>query len=236
MARKRLSIIIPAYNEEKRIGPTIDELACFFSRKRVPFEILVVMDGCTDATPAIVSGKRASWPQVRYREFREKHGKGGALLRGFREASGELVAYVDSDGSTPPEELYKLYRSIDGYDGVIGSRWLSGSVVTTRQPLARRLASRGFNLLTRSLLGLGFRDTQCPAKIFRRDVARAIAENVTVTDFAFDACALYEAKKKGFRIREVPIAWKDKPLSTLRMGRVIPRMFLTVLRARAGRK
>ncbi len=230
--KPKLSIIIPAYNEEKRIGKTLDSFSDFFSKNKYSYEILVIMDGCTDRTPQIVREKSRKNKNIRYRVYPEKGGKGGALLSGFAYASGEYVAYTDADGSTPPEEMLRLLNMIGRYDGVIGSRWLKGSIVVKKQRPVRRIASRGFNILIRLLFGLHYKDTQCPAKVFRRDVVKAVAKNLSVTNFAIDACMLYVIKKMGYRIKEVPIRWEDKAMSSLKISRAIPNMFFTVLKMR----
>jgi glycosyltransferase involved in cell wall biosynthesis len=230
--KPKLSIIIPAYNEERRIAKTLRELSTFFGRKNTSYEIIVIMDGCTDGTHGIVEAAMKKDKNIRYKSYHDKQGKGGALLNGFRHARGEYVAYVDADGSTSPSELYRLYKSIGNFDGVIGSRWLKESDVAVKQPFLRRIASRGFNRLTHVILGLPFKDTQCPAKIFRQEVVKSVAKELTVTNFAFDACMLCMIKKRGYKINEVAIAWKDKPLSSLRMSRVIPRMFYTIIKMR----
>jgi hypothetical protein len=105
-------------------------------------------------------------------------------------------------------------------------------VVVQKQPLGRRIASRGFNLLTRLVLGLPYKDTQCPAKVFRSEVTKDMAKRLTVKNFAFDAAMLYLAKRRGFRIKEVPIKWKDKELSSLRMSKAIPMMLFSIIKFR----
>lgn len=232
--KPKLSIIIPAYNEEKRIGTTLDEISDYFKKSNLSYEILVIMDGCTDKTPQIVEERSRKNHNIRYRIYKEKQGKGGALIRGFKLVKGEYVAYVDADGATPPQELMKLYDMIGGYDGVIGSRWLETSRVTNKQTLARRIASRGFNMLTRVVLGLDYKDTQCPAKVFRRKVIADISDEFHVNNFAMDACLLYLIKKKGYNVIEVPIKWNDKPLSSLKISKAVWAMFWTVLKTRIG--
>ncbi len=227
-----LTIIIPAYNEEKRIGRTLDEFSEFFDKKGVDYEILVIMDGCTDKTPAIVEEKSIKNKRIRFKIYPKKQGKGGALLKGFSLSRGDYVAYTDADGATPPKELYRLFQMIGEYDGIIGSRWMKGSILSVKQPLMRRIASRGFNLLTRIILGLPYKDTQCPAKVFKGKVLKDVAKNLEVRDFAIDACILYVVKKLGYKVKELPITWEDKELSSVKMRKVIPRMFYTVLKMR----
>ncbi len=227
-----LSIVIPAYNEENRIGSTLDTFSAYFKKSGKKYEIVVIMDGCTDGTGRVVREKARNHGNIRFREFEVNAGKGGGLLKGFLEARGRYIAYTDADGATPPGEMMRLLKEIGDYDGIIGSRWMKGSVILEKQPLARRVASRGFNLLTRMVLGLPYKDTQCPAKIFRGDTLRKIASELKVTNFAFDALLLFTAKKQGYRIKEVPIEWKDKDLSSLKMSRAIPRMLFSVVKFR----
>ncbi|NOX71902.1 MAG: glycosyltransferase [Candidatus Micrarchaeota archaeon] len=226
------TIIIPAYNEEKRIGKTLDEFSEFFDGKGIDYEILVIMDGCTDRTPEIVKVKSKKNKNIRFKIYPEKQGKGGALLKGFTLSRGDYVAYTDADGATSPKEMFKLLQMIGDYDGIIGSRWMKGSVLSVKQPLMRRIASRGFNLLTRLILGLPYKDTQCPAKVFKGKVVRDVAKSLVVTDFAIDACILYTVKILGFKVKEVPISWEDKEMSSLKMRKAIPKMFYTVLKVR----
>ena len=227
----KFSLIIPAYNEEKRIERTLDKFSKFFDKK-LDYEIIVIMDGCTDRTPEIVKNKAKKNKHIKYFIYPKKRGKGWALLKGFLISKGDYIAYTDADGSTPPEEIFKLLRLIGNYDGVIGSRWLKDSVLLKKQPFIRRIAGRGFNLLTRIILGLPYKDTQCPAKLFKSDTAKTVAKNLDVVNFAIDACILFMAKKYGYKIKEVPITWKDKPMSTLKIWKVIPSMFFTIIKIR----
>ena len=229
-----LSIIIPAYNEERRIGKTLRDLSDFFSRKNVSYEILVIMDGCTDGTERIVDEHSRRDSNVRYLVYPEKQGKGGALLQGFKHVRGDYVAYTDADGATPPGEIYRLAGLMRGYDGVIGSRWLKGSIVVRKQRPTRRIASRGFNIMTRLVLGLPYRDTQCPAKVFKKSVIDDVIQELRVTDFAMDACMLFIMKRKGYKVREIPIRWEDRPLSSLRMSKTVLGMFRTLIKTRLG--
>ncbi len=231
MAQPRYSIIMPARNEEKRIGRTLERYVRFF-RGKGGFEIYVIMDSCRDNTLGVVKGFAKKYPQVKYRYFEGRMGKGGAIIEGIRLVTGELVVYVDADGATPPEEIPELAGKIGNYDGVMGSRWIKGARIVKKQPLGRIIASRGFNMLVRLILGLPYRDTQCPAKVFRSRVIKGVIDGVQEKNFAFDACLLYFMKKKGYIVREVPIEWRDVEHSTLRMRSAVPRMFLAILRTR----
>ena len=228
-----LSIVIPARNAEGIIARTLEDYHAFFSGVRgQDFEIVVVPNECTDNTLGIVQDYCDRYPVVRCKVFEESIGKGGAILEGFKAASGDVLAFVDADGSTTPEELNRLLGEMGQHDVVVGSRWLPGSRILIRQPLVRRVASRGFNLLIRQLFGLPFRDTQCGAKIFTRRAVDAVAGRVGTGKFAFDVELLYRLRSKGFDIIEVPTVWENKPGSTLHLQSVVPEMLRAVLKVR----
>lgn len=226
------SIIIPAHNEEKRIRNTLINYVTFFRNTGKSFEILVVLNGCKDRTIDVVKELKEKYKEINYVNFDEAIGKGGALLEGFKLVNGNLITYVDADGATLPESLYELSKKIEDYDGIIGSRWIKGAKILKKQPISRRIASRGFNLLTRIILGLRYKDTQCAAKVFKKNVIDKIKNKVEPTNFAIDAVLLYHMKKEGFKIKEEPITWEDKEFSTLKIRKVIPNMLLTLIKTR----
>ncbi|MEK6937258.1 MAG: glycosyltransferase [Nanoarchaeota archaeon] len=226
------SIIIPAHNEEKRIRITLINYVNYFRSIGKSFEILVVLNGCKDNTINVVKELEEKYKEINHANFDEAIGKGGALLEGFKLINGNLITYTDADGSTLPETLYELSEKISSYDGIIGSRWIKGAVIIKKQPLTRRIASRGFNILTRIILGLNYKDTQCSAKVFRKNVIDKIKDKVEPTNFAIDAILLYHMKKEGFKIKEEPITWEDKEFSTLRIRKVIPNMFMALIKTK----
>tara|TARA_Y100000034_G_scaffold133933_1_gene200952 strand:- start:823 stop:1524 length:702 start_codon:yes stop_codon:yes gene_type:complete len=224
------SIIIPAYNEEKRIRQTLINYINFFKDKNV--EIFVVLNGCRDNTLAIVKEFSRKHPQIKYQNYPEKLGKGGAILKGFQLVNGSLIAYTDSDGSTKPEDLFDLTRKIQDYDGVIGSRWLKNSVITKKQDPLRIFLGRGYNLLVRLILNLPFKDTQCASKVFKKEAILSIINEVEVTNFSFDAALLYKLNKKGFKIKEEPIIWENKGGSTVNLTKDVPKMLTAIIKVR----
>ena len=229
---EEISIIIPAYNEEKRIKNTLINYANFFRSTKKTFKILVILNGCKDKTLDIVKEIKEKYNEIDFVNFKEPIGKGGALLEGFKIAKGNLITYTDADGATLPETLYVLSQKINNYDGIIGSRWIKGAKILKKQPLTRRIASRGFNFLTRIILSLNFKDTQCGAKIFKNYVIDRIKNKITPTNWAIDAVLLFYIKREGFKIKEEPITWEDKDFSVLRIKKVIPEMFFTILKTR----
>ncbi|ADT83862.1 dolichyl-phosphate beta-glucosyltransferase [Thermococcus barophilus] len=230
----KFSLIIPAYNEEKRILRTLNEYyAALKATFNEDFEIIIEMDGCTDRTPQVVRNFAQDKENVKILEFPKRLGKGGGLLQAFKVAKGEIIGFTDADGSTPAKEYIRLIRTINkGYDVIIGSRWLPESKVTIPQPLIRRILSRGFNLLVRLLFNLNIRDTQCGAKVFRREVIESAIPYIKIGGFAFDVELLYIAKTMGFKIKEEPIEWHNEKESKLNLKSVVPRMFIDIIKLR----
>ena len=134
--------------------------------------------------------------------------------------------------STKPEEFYELYKKIDNYDGIIASRWMKESVVSPKQPLIRRIASRVFNILIRTLFGLKLKDTQCGAKMFKRQALIKVIHRMVTTRWAFDVDLLYQLKRNGFIIKEIPTVWSDDTNSKLNVKKASIEMFLAVSRLR----
>jgi dolichyl-phosphate beta-glucosyltransferase len=201
-----LSIIIPAYNEERRLGSTLERISAFLSAKPYSFEIIVVDNASRDATAAVAS----SHPGVRLLS-EPIRGKGAAVRTGILAAGGDYLLFSDADLSTPVEELDRLFAALGrGYDLAIASRGLPASRLVVRQPLYRELIGRAGNLLVRLLLLPGIADTQCGFKLFPRELARQL-----LTGWAFDMEVLFLARRLGCRIAEVPVTWVDSPESRI---------------------
>ena len=224
------SIIIPAYNEEKRIEQTLTSYTDFFKDK--DSEIFVVLNGCTDNTLSIVEKFSKKNPQVKYKNYPQKLGKGGAIIEGFKLVSGSIIAYTDADGSVKPEDLFNLTKKIENCDAVIGSRWLRGSVIIKKQDLIRIILGRAYNILVRLILNLPFKDTQCASKIFKRNAILSILPEIEVTNFSFDAALLYKLNREGFKIKEEPIIWENKGGSTVKITKDVPKMLLAIIKIR----
>jgi glycosyltransferase involved in cell wall biosynthesis len=228
-----LTIVIPAYNEETRIGRTLEAyLNHFHHTKFARAEIIVVLNGCRDNTAGVVEQFASKHANLRVINEPRAVGKGGAIILGFRQAKGALVGYVDADNSTGPEAFQQLVDALDDGDVVIGSRWMPGSVVSPRQPLKRRIASRVFNFLVRMLFAVNVTDTQCGAKVFRAEAIRFVLPNLGITRWAFDVDVLFQCRRHGFRIREVPTVWSDSSGSQLRVAHASWEMLLAITRLR----
>ncbi len=235
---KKISIVIPAYNEEKRIGGTLENYTKYFNslfkNKNLDYEIIVVINNTTDRTKEIVKKNKKKNKKIRYLNLKPG-GKGYAVIEGFKDAlkrNSDLIGFVDADMATSPKEYFKLIENIKNHDGVIASRYLNGSVIEPKPTIQRKIAKWMFNSLVRALLFLPYRDTQCGAKIFKRKAVEQIINNLTMSKWAFDVDLLYEMGKKGFKIVEIPTKWFDKEYSTINFWKAGPWMTLGVLRLR----
>ncbi len=229
-----LLLLIPAYNEERRIEPVLRDYARFFQEHyHGKFQIVVVLNGCTDNTLAVVQHAASEFPAISWLEFKEPIGKGGALIEGLRLAPlGDLIGYTDADGATPPHAFYELLKHVGEADCVIGSRWLPGAVIHQSQASDRRFASRAFHLIVQWLFWLNIHDTQCGAKVVKRQAVEKIHPYLRIADMAFDINLLVALKRAGFRILEVPTEWADQAGSKVVLFRSSLTMFLSALRIR----
>ncbi len=229
----KYSIIIPAYNEEKRIGITLDDYCSYFSKfPKGEVEIVVVLNGCRDNTLMVVREYARKYPILRYVDIKEAIRKGGAVIEGFKMVKGDLVGYADADGATRAQYYHDLVKQIDNADGVIASRWMEGAIVEPKQPLKRRIASRAFNSMTKILFGLNFYDTQCGCKLFRKEAVGSVISSLRTTGWAFDVDLLYQMKRFGFKIKEVPTVWRDRTGSSINVRKVSMEMLLAIIRLR----
>ena len=208
MASPQLSIVIPAYNESARIELTLDRVMECVEKQGWDAEVLVVDDGSTDATPKIVHAWMARYPRLHLIQNEGNRGKGYSVRNGLLQATGEVVMFTDADLSAPMEEADRLLAAIaDGADVAIGSRWMDKTRQTIHQPLYRKFFGRCFNWVTRVVMGLPFKDTQCGFKAFKRSVAQVIFRLQRIERWGFDPEILFIARKLGYDIREVPVTW-----------------------------
>lgn len=234
MTSPSVLLLIPAYNEEGRIGPVLRDYADFFQKQyEGKFQLVVVLNGCRDNTLGVVQKVATDFPFVSWLEFKAPIGKGGALIEGLKLAPrADLIGYVDADGATPPRAFLDLIRHIEGYDCAIGSRWMPGAVLHQEQSGKRQFASRVFHLIVEGLFWMHIRDTQCGAKVIRREAVEKIHPKLRIADMAFDINLLYSLKKAGFKILELPTEWTDKVGSKVVLGNTSLTMLLSAIRIR----
>jgi dolichyl-phosphate beta-glucosyltransferase len=227
-----LSVVIPAYDEAQRLGPTVTRVREHLAARGGAWELIVVDDGSRDATVATARAAAAGDPRVRVLEQGVNRGKGAAVRAGMCAATCERVLFSDADLATPIEELAKLEARLDaGADIAIASRALPDSDIRTRQHPARELMGRTFNVLVRTLLLGGIRDTQCGFKLFTRAAAHDLFGRATVDGFAFDVEVLWLARGH-YRVDEVPVVWRHVEESKVSPGSDAARMFADIVRLR----
>jgi dolichyl-phosphate beta-glucosyltransferase len=211
-----LSVIVPAYNEAGRLPATLARVRAYLQDLGREHEILVVDDGSADTTAQVA---RAAGADVRVLRHETNRGKGYAVRRGMLAATGTRRLITDADLSTPIEELVKLEAEIEhGFDIAIGSRAVAGALIEVHQPAYREAMGRLFNLLVQALLLPGLCDTQCGFKLFTARAAEAAFSPCRLDGFSFDVEALYVARRRGLRIVEVPVVWRNDTASRVSLG------------------
>jgi len=233
MINKSISVVIPAYNEEKDIKSTIESIYEFLQDNFSDFEIIAVDDGSTDFTGKILGSLTGL--RLRVMHHGVNKGKGYSVKMGVQSAMKDYILLCDADLSTPLEEVNKLLDYIvRNYDIAIGSRALADSRITRRQGLLRSSMGKIFNLLVRLILFGGIRDTQCGFKCFKRDAAQKIFARQRVNRFCFDAEILYIAKRRGLKIKEVGVEWANRASSRVAILRDSLDMLADLFRVRAN--
>lgn len=204
----KYSIVIPAFNERARILATLESVVSTVRAHGWSAEVIVVNDGSTDETAQLVLDFARNAPEVRLMQNPANCGKGYSVRSGLLHAQGDVVMFTDADLSAPMEEAKLLFQAIAaGADIAIGSRWLATSRQTHRQPLYRQIFGRLFNALTRMVMRLPYADTQCGFKAFTRAAAQTVFQLQTIERWGFDPEILFIARKRGYRVQEVPVSW-----------------------------
>jgi dolichyl-phosphate beta-glucosyltransferase len=228
----KLSVVIPAYNEATRIGPTLEAVERWLEAGKEDYEVIVVDDGSADETARIVEEAGRANPRIGLLRLEKNRGKGAAVRAGVLATRGEEVLFSDADLATPIEELAKLRPQLaDGYAVAIGSRGLPGADIQVRQHPMRELMGRTFNVIVRTLLVGGIKDTQCGFKLFRGDVARELFAEARVDGFAFDVEILLLALRHH-KVAEVPVVWRHVEQSKVSPGIDAARMLIDVVKLR----
>jgi dolichyl-phosphate beta-glucosyltransferase len=227
-----LSMVVPAFNEQDRLGPTLEAILGWGRASGRAFELVVVDDGSRDRTVEVARGFAARAPELRVLELGVNRGKGAAVRAGILAARGERILFCDADLATPIEELVKLDAQLDaGADIAIASRALPGADIQVRQHPARELMGRTFNAVVRVVLLGGIADTQCGFKLFRRAAASDLFGRATVDGFAFDVEILWLARGR-YRVAEVPVVWRHVEESKVSPGVDAARMLIDLLKVR----
>jgi dolichyl-phosphate beta-glucosyltransferase len=226
-----LSIVIPAYNEERRLPQTLDSIFAYLHGRPYQAEVIVVDDGSTDGTAKMVNAAREKYPALRLLSNDGNRGKGFSVRHGMLDARGEIALFTDADLSTPIEETGKLLGIMQeqGYDGAIGSRAVDRSLIQVHQSVLREQAGIFFNRMVRWITGTKFSDTQCGFKAFRRERTRIIFEQQRIERFGFDPEILFLAQRNGFRVAEVPVRWSHDAATKVNVATDGIRMFLELI-------
>ncbi len=207
----RLSVVIPAYNEQRRLGPTIEKVVAYLSAQPYRSELIVVDDGSSDRTAELAREILADAP-IPHRVLvnEQNRGKGYSVRRGMIESSGRLALFSDADLSTPIEHIADFIAAIeDGADIAIGSRVAPGAAIEVHQPFLREMAGRMFSVVQRGILGTHIADTQCGFKMFTREAIELVFPHQQLERWAFDAELIFIALRLGLRVVEVPVRWRN---------------------------
>jgi glycosyltransferase involved in cell wall biosynthesis len=223
-----LSIIIPSFNEDRRLPATLERVAKYIQDKRPHTEVIVVDDGSSDRTAAVAESWRDRIPRLRVLSNGRNRGKGFSVRHGSLESCGDIVLFTDADLSAPIEEAEKLLAALESHDVAIGSRAADRTLIEVHESPFREFAGIVFNRIVRLMLGLPFVDTQCGFKAFRRERSRIIFEQQTIERFGFDPELLYLARHHKLSIVEVPVRWAHSPATKVNMLRDSVQMFLDV--------
>jgi glycosyltransferase involved in cell wall biosynthesis len=214
----KLSVVIPAYNEENRLAKTLEDIDRYLRKQDYDYEIIVVNDGSKDRTAEVVKGMMGRVRNLRLIDNKVNKGKGGVVKQGLLEARGEVRLFTDADNSTSINHLERMWPEFEkGFDIVIGSRDVKGAVLDPPQPWYRRVLGDIFNLLVQVVVGLwGIWDTQCGFKALSSKVVEDIIPKCKIDRWAFDPEILILAKNKGYKIKEVPVHWVNDPHSKVK--------------------
>jgi dolichyl-phosphate beta-glucosyltransferase len=229
---KKLSVVIPAYNEAERIGSTLTSIHNFLIKQTYPYEIIVVNDGSRDNTAGLVSGMAATIKNLKLIDNKHNQGKGGVVKDGMLAATGDIRLFMDADNSTKVDEITKFLPYFEkGYDIVIGSRRIKGSNIVVHQGLWRDFLGGVFRLIVHTLVPVGVTDSQCGFKAFSAKAAQEVFPKQRIFRWAFDVEILAIARKMGFKIQEAPITWVNDGQSKVKLSGEI-NMLIELLKTR----
>jgi len=223
MQKPFLSIVIPAYNEQKRITPTLKQIHSYLHSSPYEYEVLIVSDGSTDRTAEVVNETTSMWQNFHLIDNKKNNGKGYVVRQGMLEARGEWRLFMDADGATPIEMIERMMKYVQNYEVIIGSRYIEKGLIQEKQSVSRIFISRAGNLFIQAMILPGIKDTQCGFKMFSKKATEAIFPLQRFERWSFDLELLVIARKQGYKIVEVPVVWhnvagsKVKPSAAFRV-------------------
>jgi len=228
-----LSVIIPAYNEEKKLPKTLREIDDYLRKQNYDSEIIVVSDGSKDKTVEVAKNLMSEIKNLRVIEFKKNQGKGFGVKEGMLGALGNFRLFTDADNSTPIFQIEKMWPEFEkGFDIVIGSRDIRGAILDPPQPLFRRFTGEVFKYLRKIIVDLWeIEDSQCGFKCFTKRAAENIFPKCKINRFAFDPEILLVGKKLGYKIKEIPIYWKNDLQSKVKLKSMV-KMLLDLFKIR----
>jgi dolichyl-phosphate beta-glucosyltransferase len=230
-----VSLVIPAYNEEDRIGKSLEQIFLFCNALGEPYEVIIVDDGSTDETAASISRRFGDWSQLKIVRQPERHGKGAAVQQGMLRGQGDYLFFSDADLSVPIEALPTFLTELRNHcDVAIGSRRAPGAKIEIHQLFFRELMGRIFTWLSNLILGLGHTDATCGFKGFRREVVQELFTRQRLANWSFDSELLYLARIKKYRVIEIPVTWRNDQATKVRLWKDIFSSFLGLLRIRVN--
>ena len=213
-----ISVVVPAFNEQWRLPPTLIDMIDYFESRQRSYEIIVVDDGSADSTSGMVKKFSRIRPNVKLLRVPENHGKGHAVRVGVLNSCGDKILIADADGATPIEEVERLLRALEeGADFAIGSRAMQSSETTVTTKWHRRYLGRLFNLTVNAVLLPGIADTQCGFKLMVSPIAKFLFDAQASNGFSFDVEILYIARLAEIKIAEIPINWTNIPGSKVNL-------------------
>jgi dolichyl-phosphate beta-glucosyltransferase len=230
-----VSLVIPAYNEEHRIGKSLEQIFLFCNALGEPYEVIVVDDGSSDETVASIHRRFGAWPQLKVVQQPERRGKGAAVQKGMLHGQGDYVFFSDADLSVPIDALPTFLAELRNHcDVAIGSRRASGAKIEIHQPFFRELMGRMFTWLSNLVLGLRHSDATCGFKGFRREIARELFVRQRLSNWSFDSEILYLARLKGYRVTEIAVTWRNDKATKVRLWKDVLASFLGLLAIRSN--
>lgn len=217
-----LSIVIPAYNEENRIGPTIDAIFSYMESRKLQFQFIFVDDGSTDKTVEVIKDRMAGFSDFKILSHKKNRGKGAAIKTGMLAADRDWVLFTDSDLSTPIEELDKFLKlAKEGYEVIAGSRKMPGAIVEKKQSFLRQNLGKAFTTISNVILGTNYSDFTCGFKLFKKSACKKIFSAQTIENYTYDSEILYLAKKYSIKFTHVPVRWINDPRTKVKLLRDI---------------